>query len=284
MGNLSCSNPPVAGLSAVPTSGNAPLNVNFTATGTIPTGGCGTINSYIFDFGDGSPQVTQATPTISHTYSGCGVTYPARVRVTSTSGLTSAFAQVNITMGSCGPPQLVSVVSRKVHGLAGQKDILLPLAGTRGVECRTPGNTGTTGVDYKVVFTFLNNVTNCGTNGTGVTGSVFTGPNTNQCTLDLTGPPDQQYTTMSLNGVTDAVGNSGNVIGPQMGLLVGDVNANGLVNATDTSQVQAQSGQPVTGDLGSGNYRKDVNANGLINATDTSTVQSKSGHGLPTLP
>jgi hypothetical protein len=69
-----------------------------------------------------------------------------------------------------------------------------------------------------------------------------------------------------------------------MGLLVGDVNANGLVNSTDTSQVQAQSGQPVTGDLGTGNYRKDVNANGLINSTDTSTVQSKSGHGLPTPP
>jgi len=67
-------------------------------------------------------------------------------------------------------------------------------------------------------------------------------------------------------------------------LLVGDVNANGLVNSTDTSQVQAQSGQPVTGDLGTGNYRKDVNANGLINSTDTSTVQSKSGHGLPTPP
>jgi membrane protease subunit (stomatin/prohibitin family) len=87
-----------------------------------------------------------------------------------------------------------------------------------------------------------------------------------------------------LNGVTDATGNSGNVIGPQMGLLVGDVNANGLVNSTDTSQVQAQSGQPVTGDLGTGNYRKDVNANGLINSTDTSTVQSKSGHGLPSTP
>src|SRR5204862_7178340 len=48
---------------------------------------------------------------------------------------------------SIGPPPPTSVVSRKVHGTAGQKDILLPLTGTRGVECRTPGNTGTTGVD-----------------------------------------------------------------------------------------------------------------------------------------
>src|ERR1043166_1183514 len=59
-GNLSCSAAPVAALAAAPTSGNAPLLVNFDASGSnIPAGGCGTINSYIFDFGDGSPQVTQ---------------------------------------------------------------------------------------------------------------------------------------------------------------------------------------------------------------------------------
>jgi len=178
------------------------------------------------------------------------------------------------------PPPPTSVVSRKVHGTAGQKDILLPLTGTRGVECRTPGNTGTTGVDYKVVFTFPNNITNCGTAGT-AGGTVVPGPNANQCTENLNGLADQQYTTISLNGVSDVAGSSGTVIGPQMGLLVGDVNANGLVNSTDTSQVQAQSGQPVTGNLGTGNYRKDVNANGLINSTDTSIVQSKSGAGFP---
>jgi hypothetical protein len=176
----------------------------------------------------------------------------------------------------------VSVVSRKVHGTAGQKDILLPLTGTRGVECRTPGQTGTTGVDYKVVFTFVNNIVSCGTAGT-TGGTVVPGPAANQCTENLNGLPDQQYTTIALNGVLDANGSTGDVFA-SMGLLVGDVNANGLVNSTDTSQVQAQSGQPVTGDLGTGNYRKDVNANGLINSTDTSTVQSKSGHGLPTPP
>jgi len=60
-------------------------------------------------------------------------------------------------------------------------------------------------------------------------------------------------------------------------VLVGDVNANGLVNSTDTSLVQAQSGQSVT----SSNFRMDINANGLINSTDTSIVQSHSGTGLP---
>jgi hypothetical protein len=181
-----------------------------------------------------------------------------------------------------------SVVSRKVHGAAGQKDILLPPApfsvtNPRGVECRTAGNTGTTGVDYKVVFTFPNNITSCGTAGT-VGGTAVAGPGANQCTENLNGLPDQQYTIVTLNGVTDMAGNGPNAVSAVMGLLVGDVSANGLVNSTDTSQTQAQSGQPVTGDLGTGNYRKDVNANGFINSTDTSVVQSKSGHGLSPLP
>src|SRR5947208_6140589 len=104
--------------------------------------------------------------------------------------------------------------------------IPLPLTGTRGVECRAPGQTGTAGVDYKVVFTFVNSITNCGTSGT-TGGSVVSGPDPNQCTENLTGIPNAQYTTVSLNGVTDSAGKSGNVTGPQMGLLVGDVNARG---------------------------------------------------------
>jgi hypothetical protein len=85
-----------------------------------------------------------------------------------------------------------------------------------------------------------------------------------------------------LNSVTDGT-NSGPV-SAVIGLLVGDTSASGLVNSTDISQTQAQSGQPVTGNLGTGNYRTDVTASGLINSTDISTVQSKSGHGLPSAP
>ena len=56
-----------------------------------------------------------------------------------------------------------------------------------------------------------------------------------------------------------------------------DTNGNGLVNSTDISQTQAQSGQTVT----DSNFRTDVNANGLINSTDVSIVQTQSGTGLP---
>src|SRR5439155_20149714 len=109
-GNLSCSNPPVvadppiAALTGSPMSGSAPLTVNFDASGsTNAPGGCGTINSYFFDFGDGK-KATQSTATVSHTYSSGG-SYPARVKVTNLAGLTSTNnAEVDIAVGSATPP------------------------------------------------------------------------------------------------------------------------------------------------------------------------------------
>ena len=88
---------------------------------------------------------------------------------------------------------LVSVVSRKVHGGAGTFDINLPLTGPRGVECRNPGSTGSPGVDYKLIFTFTGAATSC---GTASTGTLSSGPNSNQCTVNLTGVPSAQYTQL----------------------------------------------------------------------------------------
>jgi hypothetical protein len=53
--------------------------------------------------------------------------------------------------------------------------------------------------------------------------------------------------------------------------------SNRLVNSSDISQTQSQSGQPVTGS----NFREDVTVNGQINSSDISFVQSKSNTGLP---
>jgi hypothetical protein len=169
-------------------------------------------------------------------------------------------------------PPLTGVVSRKVHGSAGTFDINLPLIGTRGIECRSPGATGFPGVDYKIVFSFVNDVANC---GRASSGPVSSGPNSNQCTVFLSGVANAQYITVTLNNVLDSQNNTGNVPAT-MGVLVGDTSANGLVNSTDVSQTQAQSGQAVTGS----NFRTDVTVNGLINSTDVSTVQSKSGTGF----
>jgi hypothetical protein len=62
-----------------------------------------------------------------------------------------------------------------------------------------------------------------------------------------------------------------------MGVLVGDVNGNAVVNASDVSLAKSQVGQPVSGS----NFREDVNANGLINSVDVALVKSKVGTALP---
>jgi uncharacterized MnhB-related membrane protein len=62
-----------------------------------------------------------------------------------------------------------------------------------------------------------------------------------------------------------------------MGVPVGDVNGNAVVNASDVSLTKAQVGVPVTGS----NFREDVNANGLINSVDIALVKSKVGTALP---
>jgi hypothetical protein len=181
-------------------------------------------------------------------------------------------------------PPLTSVVSRKVHGTAGTGDIPLPLTGTRGVECRSPGQTGTAGVDYKVVFTFVNNIVTpagCGSTST-AGGSVVAGPAANQCTVNLTGVPDQQYTTVTLTGVSDVAGNSGPV-SAVMGLLIGDVNASGVVTSGDTNLCKAQALQPVT--FGpTGNFRNDINASGAITTGDVNIIKQDALHQLPTPP
>ena len=173
----------------------------------------------------------------------------------------------------CPAVQLSSVVSRKVHGSAGIFDINLPLTGTRGIECRAPGHTGTTGVDYKLVFTFATPVANCGTPSSGV---VVRGPNQDQCSVNLTGVANAQNITITLTGVLNATGATGNV-SIKMGVLTGDTNADGFVNSADISQTKARSGQAV----GSSNFRSDLNTDGFLNSADISLVKSKSGTALP---
>ena len=77
--------------SANPTSGAAPLIVNFTAnaSGGLPP------YSFLWDFGDGSPASNQQNP--SHTYQSPG-TYTASVTVTDSAGNTdSATVLINVT-------------------------------------------------------------------------------------------------------------------------------------------------------------------------------------------
>ena len=126
-----------------------------------------------------------------------------------------------------------------------------------------------------MVFSFSNTLNSC---GVASAGTLTPGPNSNQCSVDVSAPTGQ-YITVQLTGVTDANTNIGNFSGT-MGVLVGDTTANGAVNSSDISQTQSQSGQLVTID----NFREDVTVNGSINSSDIASVQAQSGTALPPPP
>jgi hypothetical protein len=170
---------------------------------------------------------------------------------------------------------LTSAVSRKIHGGAGPFDVNLPLSGNPGIESRSGGANG----DHTLVITFTNNVVSGDAAVSGGTGNVA-GPPTfsgNAMTVDLAGVANAQFLTVTLSNVTDQFSQTLPNTNISAGFLVGDTNANGVVNAADVSQTKSQLGQPVTGS----NFRTDVNANGTINAADGAIVKANSGTSLP---
>jgi len=210
----------------------------------------------------------------------------------------SAFAGMPDLNGCYSSVAPTSVVSRMTHGaITTPFDINLPLpVGTspRGVECRTSGSLGAG--NYRLVFTFPASLTSVGsatvtnhdpTSGTGsVSGPVIVGPNVglgltaNQCAVNLTNVSNGQYITVTLNGVLDAIGNSVNVTGPQMGVLIGDVNASGLVDSGDVFLVRQQTSQSAS----ASNFRDDVNASGLIDSGDVFITRQHTSQSLPSAP
>jgi hypothetical protein len=62
-----------------------------------------------------------------------------------------------------------------------------------------------------------------------------------------------------------------------MGVLLGDVNASGRVDAADVSLVRQQTLQPIT----SSNFREDINASGRIDAADVSIVRQQTLTSIP---
>jgi hypothetical protein len=91
-------------------------------------------------------------------------------------------------------------------------------------------------------------------------------------TIPLTNIANAQKLAVTLNNVNGAI----NVTIP-MGVLVGDTNSNGTVNAADVAQTKGRLGQSV----GGSNFRSDVNTNGSINAADTAIIKQNSGTSLP---
>ena len=169
-------------------------------------------------------------------------------------------------------PMAQSAFSRKIHGAAGTFDVPLPLTGNVGIECRSGGTTN----DYQMIINFATTVTVNSASVTSGTGSVSSfSVSGSQVTVNLTGITNVQRITVTLFNVNDGT-HMGNVP-VSMGVLVGDVNGNALVNASDVSLAKSQVGMAVS----SSNFREDVNANGVINSVDVALVKAKVGTALP---
>jgi hypothetical protein len=187
--------------------------------------------------------------------------------------------------GKCVPPlQLTAAASRKQHGSAGTFDINLPFSfygppsPYPGVECRTGSGTGG---DHTVVFTFNNIPVSGSATVVSGTGSVSGSPSFagHEITVHLTGVTNAQVIGMTVN-VTDSFGQS--FANPQgtpisMGVLLGDVNGSGRVDAADVSSVRQQTLQTVT----RSNFRSDINTSGRIDSTDVFIVRQQTLTSLP---
>ncbi len=177
------------------------------------------------------------------------------------------------TPDTCVPLQLLSAVSRKTHGAAGNFDVDLPVTGDAGVECRNGGG------DYTIVVGFNNTMVSGNASVTSGTGSVAGVPifNGNTMTVELTGVADQQQIIVTLNNVTDSSMQVLPDTPVSMNMLIGDTNGNKTVNASDVAQTKGRSGSPVT----AANFRSDVNVNGTITASDLAQVKASVGHAVP---
>jgi hypothetical protein len=182
-------------------------------------------------------------------------------------------AGANKAVFVAGPQlQLLSAVSRKTHGIAGDFDVDLPLDPPFGIESR-----GTTG-NHTIVVTFSNALASGNAAVADGAGAVVaTAVSGNTLTINLTGVAHAQVLTLSLTDVTDNFAQSLPNITITMQTLLGDANTDGAVNASDISLAKSQIGQSVT----HSNFRSDVNADGEVNASDIAIIKARSGASLP---
>jgi PKD repeat protein len=106
-GGVSSNSPPVAGFTANPTNGFAPLPVNFTDASA------GTVTSRLWDFGDGN---TSAAANPSHTYNNPG-TYGVALTVFGPGG-SNTLSQPGLIVVTLPPPPLANFTANPTNGVA----------------------------------------------------------------------------------------------------------------------------------------------------------------------
>jgi PKD repeat protein len=178
------STPLSAATSASPTTGNAPLSVNFTSSvsgGTTPY-------SYSWNFGDGSAAGTTQNP--SHTYSSAG-TYTATLTVTdSSSPPKMASSNVTVTVNAIGNPLTAAASATPTSGQI-PLNVAFTGTGTGGSPpysyrwnfgdgsaagtTQNPSHTYSTAGTYTATLTVTDSATNTATSSVTITASPIAG-------------------------------------------------------------------------------------------------------------
>ncbi len=99
-------------------------------------------------------------------------------------------------------------------------------------------------------------------------------------TVNLSGVANAQTITVSFSNVTDVFGQVLASTNVRASFLVGDTNADTLVNAGDALQTRSHSGE-VTNTT---NFRLDVNVDGMVDGGNALPVRAPSGTALPQPP
>lgn len=175
---------------------------------------------------------------------------------------------------ACEGPRVVSVVSRRTHGDAGDFDIDLSAnPASTATECRESG-------PRLIVLQFDRPVFPAdGTWDAEV--SVSTGTATvasfdgSALSLDIANVPDASCLVLDVAGVISEFGVP--LEGPSrwwLGVLAADVSGDGVVASADVTRVKSNSGATA----GPATFRLDVNADGTVASADITRVKSRSGN------
>ena len=171
--------------------------------------------------------------------------------------------------------RLLCASSRKIHSFNKTFDVVLPLTGTLGVECRSNSfASGGAQDNFTLRLRFTNKLRSVGSASvtTGV-GSVSGTPtiNGNTMTVNLAGVTNAQKIIVTVNNVIDAYGRTLASAKIPMGILFGDIDGNRTVDSKDVNAIKVGAAISQT------TFRQDVNIDGSITQQDANATQNHVG-------
>jgi hypothetical protein len=155
----------------------------------------------------------------------------------------------------------------------------LPLTGASGVEDRSGGPNQ----KYTVAMKFNQNIVSVGSASStcgSVQSIVINSADAHKVNLNLVNVAhgcNESTITVTADSITDDQGNVLDSASVGLGLLLGDVNGDRVVNSLDTNETQMHKGQKTVQQI----LRDDVNADGHITYSDIQIIRQQHGTSLP---